>query len=114
MAADTQRVNLDLDALDREHVRTLPEKRAPFAVRIGGKVVEFKDAVEIDSILLMNLLATPSTFFRTTLTEDNYKHVMEVFRTPGQFPGYKMRALMESYQEYYGLDDQGNVVASRR
>lgn len=116
MAADTakKRVNLDLDALDREHVRSLPPPKEPFTARIGGQELTFKDASEIDSLVLMTLLDTPSNFFKGTLSEDDYKHMMDVYRTPGALPGFRLRALMDGYQEYYGLDDRGNVTGSRR
>lgn len=113
-ATDKKRVNLDLDALDREHVRTLPAKKDPFVVNLGGKELTFADPVELDASLLMVLFESPIRFFKGTLGEDDYRHMLDQFNTPGALPGYKMRALMEQYQDYYGLDDAGNVGASRR
>lgn len=113
-ATDKPRVNLDLDALDREHVRTLPAKKEPFIVRLGGVDVTFKDPVEIDASVLMILFESPIRFFKGTLEPDDYRHMIDVFNTPGKLPGFKLRALMEQYQDYYGLDEAGNVGASRR
>lgn len=114
MANDTPRVNLDLDTLEREHVRGLPEKKDPFVVNLDGRVVTFKDAVEVDALVLMDLLSSPARFFKGTLDGDDYRHVMDVYAKPGKLPGWKLNGLMQAYQDYYGLDDQGNVVASRR
>jgi hypothetical protein len=114
MTSTARRVNLDLDALDREHVRTLPVKKDPFVVLLGGKEIVFADPVELDASVLLLLFETPLRFFKGTLDSDDYKHMMDMFNTPKKLPGYKMRALMEQYQDYYGLDDAGNVNASRR
>lgn len=114
MASEAPRVNLDLDTLDREHVRGLPEKKAPFVVNIEGRPVVFKDAIDVDALILMDLLSSPGRFFKGTLDGEDYKHVMDVYSKPGKLPGWKLNGLMQSYQDYYGLDEQGNAVASRR
>lgn len=114
MAIDKPRVNLNLDTLDREHVRTLPPKKPPFVVTVDGRDLVFADPVEIDASVLMLLFETPSRFFKGTLESEDFRHMMDVFNTPGKLPGYRLRALMEQYQDYYGLDDAGNVSASRR
>lgn len=114
MATDQPRVNLDLDTLDREHVRTLPAKKDPFVVRLDGKELTLADPVELDAKVLMNLFESPIRFFKGTLNEEQFIVFFDAFNTPGVLPGFKLRALMEQYQDYYGLDDAGNVGASRR
>jgi len=110
-------VHLNLDSLEREDVRGLPAKKEPFAVVFGGKRFEFADAVEVNYLILATMNDTPNRFFRAALSEEDYKAFVKVAQpNPGQskggLDGIKLRGLMDSYRQHYGLDEGGNFVGS--
>ena len=59
----------------------------------------------------MRMEETPERFFAAALDEAAFEHVMLHF---DKMPGWKLQALMQRYQDYYGLDGQGNARGSRR
>lgn len=107
-----EKVQLNLDTLEREQVRGLPKPKAePFKISFNGKVLTFEDPLEISAPVLMRMEETPERFFRAALGDEDFIHIMTNF---DQIPGWKLQALMQGYQDYYGLDGQGNVSGSRR
>lgn len=105
-------IELNLDTLEREQVRGLPKPKAkPFAVTFEGKRLVFEDPLEIPSPILMRMEETPETFFSAALDKEGFEHIMLHF---DRMPGWKLQALMQRYQDYYGLDGQGNARGSRR
>lgn len=119
MAASTtpsaDKIQLNLDTLEREQVRGLPKKKPePWRIQLGGKTLTFTDPIEIDAAVLMRMEETPARFFRAALDDDDFNHVLLQFETPGALPGWKLQAILQGYQDYYGLDSMGNVLSSRR
>lgn len=120
MAASTtpspEQVMLNLDTLEREQVRGVPKpKPIPFSIQVEGRKLVFEDPIEIDAPILMRMEETPERFFRAALPKDDADWFLEdVFYEPGKMPGWRLSAIMQGYQDYYGLDGQGNVRGSRR
>ena len=121
MAENTspRKVHLDLEHLERESVLGLPEaKRDPFVVSIPGRTVEFRDAIELNHLLLAQMEQTPLRFFKAAIAKDeDYKAFVQWANSAGPdgkagLSGFKMRALMDGYRDYYGLDKAGNVLGS--
>lgn len=106
------RVHLNLDSLDRERVVGVPDKKTdPYVVTFAGRELTFADASELPYETVLNMDTHPTIFFRSTLSEEDYAFFREHSR---QLKGWQLRALMDGYRGYYGLDEQGNVVGSRR
>lgn len=110
------KIQLNLDTLTREQVRGVPKPKAePFAIQIDERVLVFEDPIEIDAPVLMRMEETPERFFRAALTPEDFDWFMnDVFYEPGKMPGWRLSAIMQGYQDHYGLDGQGNVRGSRR
>lgn len=107
-----EKIQLNLDTLEREQVRGLPAKKVePFRIVFDGKMLTFEDPLEIAAPILMRMEETPERFFRAALDNEDFAHIMVNF---GKLPGWKLQALLQSYQDYYGLDGQGNAIGSRR
>lgn len=113
------KIHLDLDALERESVVGLPEaKRIPFTVNANGRPVEFRDAIELNHMLLATMEQTPIRFFKAAIADkDDYSHFVNWANSGGDdgkrgLTGFKMRALMDGYRDYYGLDKAGNAIGS--
>jgi hypothetical protein len=105
-------VMLNLDTLEREQVRGVPKPKAkPYSTMFLGKRIIFEDPLEIASPVLMRMEETPERFFRAALSDADFQHMMSNF---DELPGWKLQALMQGYQDYYGLDGQGNARGSRR
>lgn len=114
---DAPKIALNLDTLTREQVRGVPKKKpVPFAITIEGRDLVFEDPIEVDAPILMRMEETPDRFFKAALRQgDDFEWFMrDVFYEEGKMPGWKLSAIMQGYQDYYGLDGQGNVVGSRR
>lgn len=115
MASSTpspDKIMLNLDTLEREQVRGLPKKKPePFRLTFLGRNLTFEDPLEIPSPILMRMEESPERFFRAALDDDDYNHILANFDA---IPGWKLQALMQGYQDYYGLDGQGNARGSRR
>lgn len=118
MASSTpskSKIHLNLDTLEREQVRGLPAPKAdPWTITFEGQELHFTDPAEIDAAILMRMEETPARFFRAALDDEGFNHVMKQFETKGKLPGWKLNAILQGYQDYYGLDGMGNVVGSRR
>lgn len=120
--ADPTHINLDLDTIEREQVRGVPQRKPAFIVKVDGKPLVFKDPLDIDAVILMTMEDSPARFFRATLSDEpasegetsDFEHMVRAFETPGKISGLKLRALMQGYRVHYGLDDVGNGVGSRR
>ena len=85
-------LTLDLDALERE------KAPKPFYFQHLGERYLLVDPQEIDWQELIIAIGDTFTFFRTIIPADD----REKFFT-AKLPSWKMRALMERYQEHYGL-----------
>lgn len=119
MAAENTTVHLDLDALERESVQGLPKKKKdPYFVVAGGKRITFRDAVELNYTVLATMEETPGRFFRAAIADKaELSHFLNWANDAGEdntsgLSGVKLRALMEGYRDYYGLDKMGNAVGS--
>lgn len=108
-----EKIQLNLDSLEREQVRGLPKKKPePFRITFLGKTLTFEDPLEVPSPVLMHMEDTPEQFFRAALTDDD--ELVHILNNFDQIPGWKLQALMQGYQDYYGLDGRGNARGSRR
>lgn len=100
---NNHKVSLNLDTLERE------DPREPFSIVISGKRIVMSDPSDLDWKVLMDLNENnPMQFFRYVVAPDDQAHFKKA-----DIPGWKMRKLMELYQEHYGLDNLGNAVGSR-
>ncbi len=112
---DIDQINLDLDSQEREQVRGVPKKKTPWVVKMDGRAVPFKDPLDIDATVLMTMEDSPGRFFTSAIEkDDDVEYVLNLLGTPGKITGLKLRAIMQGYRTYYGIDEAGNVVASRR
>lgn len=101
--APVDKVTLNLDSLERE------DPREPFSVVVAGKRIVMSDPADLDWKILLELREdNPAQFFRHVVSADDQNH----FRKAA-IPGWKMRKLMEMYQEHYGLENLGNGAGSR-
>jgi hypothetical protein len=96
-----EKITINLDTLERE------DTREEFAVVVEGRRVVISDPSDHDWKTLMNI-DRPDDFFRHVVSKEDQTHFKRA-----AIPGWKMRALMESYTEHYGLDSLGNVAGSR-
>lgn len=94
---------LDLDKLEREGAV------GPFDFQLEGKRYIMSDPQEVDWQDLLSAMQNPTMFFRLVLPTDDQQ---EFFRT--RLPSWKMRKLMESYQDHYGLPTAGNAGGLQR
>lgn len=115
----TGKIHLDLDSLEREEVFGLPQaKREPYTVNANGRAISFRDAIELNHLILAQMEMTPLRFFKAAIADpDDYKHFVRWANEAGDdgkhgLTGFKMRALMEGYRDHYGLDKLGNVAGS--
>lgn len=100
---------LSLDNLDREAVDPGYQKE-PFVIEIGGKDVTFTDPQELPWDVVVTMDDTPRRFFRAAIADiDEQKHVVKT-----ELKLWQMKYLMEQFRDHYGIDLQGNDVASRR
>lgn len=108
-----EKIQLNLDTLEREQVRGLPKKKPePFRITFLGRNLTFEDPLEVPSPILMRMEETPERFFRAALaSDDDFTHIMNNFDA---IPGWKLQAIMQGYQDYYGIDSAGNARGSRR
>jgi len=119
-----EQVTLNLATLEREQVRGVPKpKPKPFSIGMPvdhekpegeQRSIIFEDPAEIDAAILMRMEETPGRFFAAALEADDYNFMMIQFETRGALPGWKLQAILQGYQDYYGMDSQGNVRGSRR
>lgn len=89
-------VVLDLDALTR------PEKdiKAPFKVKVAGKVITFKDPAEIDWRDLASV-SIPADLFRVALSREDRNHLSDQ-----EMEGWRFNELMKGYYEHYDFEDK--------
>lgn len=99
-AADEQSVVLDLDTLERENAP------APFTFRHSGRRYLLRDPQDIDWQELILAIQDSFQFFRSVLPADDQQ---EFFTAP--MASWKMKALMERYQDHYGLPDPKALAA---
>lgn len=100
MSEDTSKpdVTLDLDALERE------DRALPFRFLLNGNSYLLSDPQEIDWQDLLAAMASPQMFFRLVLPADQ----RESFFT-SKVPSWKMRKLMDRYNDHYGLPSLPNA-----
>lgn len=89
-------VILDLNTVER------PKKsiRPPFRVTVGDRVVEFADPDSIDWKILAEV-QLPVDLVRVSLSREDRDHILS-----SDLPGWKFNALMEAYNEHFGLEDK--------
>lgn len=95
---------LDLDTLDRE------DAPAPYDFVHKGVRYLLTDPSEVDWQDLISALRSPQMFFKLVLTDDDGRR--QFFSAP--MPSWKMRRLMESYSEHFGIPDLPNVAGLLR
>ena len=114
-------VHLDLDSLEREQVDGVPKAKAkPYFIKAGGEVYTFRDAVELNYTVLATMEQTPTQFFRAAILDEDGSSIRKFLTwandtgedgTSG-LSGLKLRAIMQGYRDYYGLDKMGNAAGS--
>jgi hypothetical protein len=87
----TQRVNTNLDELERE-------SKPKFAFVLAGHRVEMMDPAEIDFKDLMTI-EHPANFLKFALSDDAKKVLAE-----NKLEGWKFNQLIKDYMKYYDLD----------
>lgn len=108
-------VKLNLDELDYESVDAEAAKRAPFTFQLGGREITMIDPSTLDWRDLMEI-ENPVYFLKYALSEEvpEGQTVSDKEHVKAQaMPGWKLGKLIEGYIKHYGLDKQGNGVASR-
>jgi hypothetical protein len=91
-AANQPEVTLDLDVLERE------KAPKPFYFRHLGARYLLVDPQEVDWQDLILAIGDTYTFFRTIVPADDRESFFAA-----KLPSWKMRALMDSYVQHYGL-----------
>ncbi len=99
----TKAVALDLDALERESAP------GPFDILLGGKRYMLSDPQEVDWQDLQSAMSNPHMFFRLVLPAEDQ---IQFFET--RLPAWKMRKLMQRYQDHYGIPDYPNAAGLPR
>jgi hypothetical protein len=99
-AAKEPDVVLDLDTLERENAP------APVTFRHDGRRYMLRDPQDVDWQELMLAIDNSYQFFRSVLPPDDQKDFFKA-----AMPSWKMKALMERYQEHYGLPDPKALAA---
>ncbi len=99
-AEKQQEVVLDLDLLERENAP------APFTFRHAGRRYMLRDPQDVDWQELMLAIDNSYQFFHSVLPADDQK---DFFKAP--MPSWKMKTLMERYQQHYGITDPKAVAA---
>lgn len=90
-----QSVSIDLDTAERP----ADEVKAPFTVKIEGKVITMKDPVDLDWRDLLNM-QDPREFIRLTMSAEDRDHLSKT-----SFPGWKFSQLMEAFYRHYDLEE---------
>lgn len=96
-------VALDLDALEREGAP------GPFDIMLSGKRYMLSDPQEVDWQDLMAAMSNPHMFFRLVLPAEDHSQFFET-----RLPSWKMRKLMQRYQDHYGIPDHPNAAGLSR
>lgn len=95
-------VTLDLDAYERPAKDVKPD----FTVKLGGRVITFKDPEEMDWQDLLDI-EHPAHFLRYAVTAEERQHILAL-----EMPAHKFGKLMDSYQQHFDLEDK--VAQARR
>lgn len=93
-------VVLDLDTLERE------DAPQPFTFRHAERRYMLRDPQDIDWQELLLAINDSYQFFRSVLPADDQE---DFFTAP--MASWKMKALMERYQQHYGLPDPKALAA---
>ncbi len=108
---------LDLTTLDREVVEPGYE-REKFAIKIGSEeenlVIEFTDPQELPWDVVVTMDQTPRRFFSVAVEDDDQKRFILRLDKDKALKLWQMRYIMEQYRAHFGIDAEGNAVASRR
>lgn len=108
---------LDLTSLDRETVDPGYEKEK-FVVRVGDAddnlLIEFTDPQELPWDVVVTMDQTPRRFFTTAIEDAEQKAFILDLERNKALKLWQMKYLMEQYRAHYGIDVEGNAVASRR
>lgn len=100
---------LSLDTLDREVVEP-GYQREPFVIEIGQQDITFTDPQELPWDVVVTMDSSPRRFFRAAIADlDQQRHVLKT-----ELKLWQMKFLMEQFRDHYGIDAEGNDVASRR
>lgn len=89
---------LDLDTMEREGAP------GPFDFVLGGRRYLLTDPQEVDWQDLLAGMHNPHMFFRLVLPPDDHRTFFET-----KLPSWKMNALMQRYQDHYGLPSAPNA-----
>lgn len=92
---------LNLDALEREGGS--PE---PFDFLLDGRRFILADPRDIDWQDLISAMRNPIIFFKMVLPADDQRDFFNA-----KIPAWKMNALMQGYQDHYGIPGQGEAAA---
>jgi hypothetical protein len=96
------RIHLNLDAVENER-----GDLEPFAFMLNGKEIVTKNPDELDWKEIMAITDGVSLLAKVLEPEDRKWIITQ------EFKGFKLRALLNGFQEHYGVDTVPNDVASR-
>jgi hypothetical protein len=92
---------LNLDTLEREG-----GSPAPFDFVLGGRRFILSDPKEIDWQDLIAAMRSPILFFKMVLPADDQRPFFDT-----KIPAWKLNALMQGYQDHYGIPGPGEAAA---
>jgi hypothetical protein len=98
------KVGIDLDKIDNEAT-----DKAPFTFRHGGKEWTLGSAQDMDFFDIVEYGSSPAG--QAVLICKLLGDQLEEFRAVGPIPARKINALMDAYQEHYGLPSPGEASA---
>lgn len=102
MAAPSKQIHFNLETVEVE------APKEPFVVGLpGGETIAMIEPDELDWQQLLDL-DDPVKFLRYAISEEDRAKLAKE-----KFSGKKFAALIEAYQEHFGLPQRGNGVASR-
>jgi hypothetical protein len=100
-------IAINLASLDREDAPAKPFVVSGPKGEHENETVTFTDPSDLEWEVLL-VIDRPVEFLRHVLSEQDRK----TFKS-WRLPGWQMRAVMQDFQTYYGLDKLGNGDASR-
>jgi len=116
MPSNDSRV-LDLTNLDREVVEPGYE-REKFRIKVGDSdesmLIEFTDPQELPWDVVVTMDSTPRRFFSVAIEDPDQKTFILRLDRDKALKLWQMKYIMTEYRSHFGIDAEGNDVASRR
>lgn len=99
---ENQKVTFNLATVERE--RTYE----PYVIALAsGETIVMTDPADLDWTDILKI-ENPADFFRFCVSDEDKEKLRKE-----KIPGWKMRLLIQDYQQHYGIGDVGNAAASR-